>query len=157
MFLEILCCLEIQGIQLLHYFLVFLVHHLHLVFLQGPQVPFGQVNPCALDRQPLREVPVVQVDRVSRLAREVLSFQPLPESHSSWPEVPFFHQTLSPSGIPGLLAAVEVLEVLVHLAYLVHQALHRNPLSPAVQAFLCFHEVLCLLESLEVPSVQGGL
>ncbi len=46
-----------------------------------------------------------------------------------------------------LLAAVRVLEVLVHLAYLVHQALHRNPLSPAVPA-VKRGVVICTCENL---------
>lgn len=157
MCLETLWLLLIQGIQLLQDFLLCLILHLHLVSLEGPQVPFAQMNPCGLDRRHLQEALVVQIDQGSRSAQEVLWSQTLPLNRLTCPEVLFFHQTLQPSGIPDLLGALGVPEVLVHRADLEHQVLHHNPQSPAVQAFLCVHEILFLLESREVPWVQGGL
>lgn len=150
-FQENLEVLLIQGIQLLQYFLICPLLHLRLLSLKGPQVPFVQVDPCALDHQHLQGVLVGQIDQVFRWALEVLWFQPLPVSHLAWPEVLFFHQTLRPSGLPGPRGALEVQEVLLHRADLVYQALHRNPQVHAVQAFLCVHEVLSLRASRELP------
>lgn len=149
MYLEILWRLLIQGIQPLQNFLACPPPHLHLVSLAGPQVPFAQMDPCGLDHQHLQEVLEVQLDQVSRLAPGVLSFQPPPLSQSTCLEVQFFH--LRPSGIPDPLGVSDVLEVLVHRADLVHRALHHNPQSPAVQAFLCVRELLVHLERPEVP------
>lgn len=143
--------LLIQGIQFLQNFLLCLILHLRLVSLEGPHLLFVQVDPCVLDHQHLQGVLVGQLDQVSRWALEVLWFQTLPLCHLTWPEVLFFHQTLMPSGIPGPRGVLEVQEVLLHRADLVYQALHHNLQDHAVQAFLCFHEVLCLLVSREVP------
>lgn len=151
MYLEILWIPVIQGIQLRQCFLIYLAHHLHLVSLKAPPVPFALMVPCVLDHRLLQVVLEVQLDQVCRLVQEVLLLQTPPLSQSACPEVLFFHQTFQPSQIPDPLGVTDVLVVLVHRADLEFQALHHNLQGPAVQAVHCFHEVLFLLESREVP------
>lgn len=67
---EILLLLLILGIPSLPHFLVCLIPHLRLVFLEVLQVPFGQMDPCDLDHLLLQGVLAFQHDLVNRLDRE---------------------------------------------------------------------------------------
>lgn len=94
---------------------------------------------------------MVQLDQVIHSAQEVLLLRSLPWSHSTWPWVLFLSQSLQPSGLPGPLGVMDALEVLVHQADLVCQALRQSPEGPVFQAFLWVRVVLFLLVSRELP------